>query len=63
MVGYVTSGSPSPSLGGNIAMGYVRSELAKYGTKVLLRVRDKRVEATVCKLPFIPCKYYVRKDK
>ncbi|KDR19910.1 aminomethyltransferase, mitochondrial [Zootermopsis nevadensis] len=63
IVGYVTSGCPSPSLGGNIAMGYVRSELAKSGTKVLLRVRDKRVEATVCKLPFVTSKYYVRQDK
>jgi aminomethyltransferase len=62
IVGYVTSGCPSPSLGGNIAMGYVRSELAKSGTKLLLKVRDKRVEATVCKLPFVPSKYYVRQD-
>lgn len=60
IVGYITSGCPSPSLGGNIAMGYVRSELAKSGTKVLLKVREKRVEATVCKLPFVPSKYYVR---
>jgi aminomethyltransferase len=61
IVGYVTSGCPSPSLGGNIAMGYVRSELAKSGTKVLLAVRDKHVEATVCTLPFVPSKYYVRR--
>lgn len=61
IVGYVTSGCPSPSLGCNIAMGYVRSELAKSGTKVLLAVRDKRVEATVCTLPFVPSKYYVRR--
>jgi aminomethyltransferase len=63
IVGYITSGCPSPSLGGNIAMGYVRSEMAKAGTKVLLKVREKRVEATVCKLPFVPSKYYVRKSK
>jgi aminomethyltransferase len=61
-IGYVTSGCPSPSLGGNIAMGYVRSEMAKSGTKVLLKVREKRVEATVCKLPFVPSKYYVKKS-
>ena len=63
IIGYVTSGSPSPSLGGNIAMGYVRTEMSKPGTKVLLKVRDKRVEGTVCKLPFVPTKYYARKDK
>ncbi|KAJ9578120.1 hypothetical protein L9F63_025021, partial [Diploptera punctata] len=63
IVGYITSGSPSPSLGGNIAMGYVRTEMSKIGTKVLLKVRDKRVEGIVCKLPFVPTKYYIRKDK
>ncbi|PSN46754.1 Aminomethyltransferase [Blattella germanica] len=61
IIGYITSGCPSPSLGGNVAMGYVRTEMAKPGTKVLLKVRDKRVEGTVCKLPFVPSKYYVRR--
>lgn len=61
IIGYITSGSPSPSLGGNIAMGYVRTEMSKPGTKVLLKVRDKRVEGTVCKLPFVPTKYYMRR--
>ena len=61
IVGYVTSGCPSPSLGCNVAMGYVRSELAKSGTKVLLAVRDKRVEATVCAMPFVPSKYYFKR--
>jgi aminomethyltransferase len=60
-VGYVSSGCPSPSLGCNVAMGYVRSEMAKSGTKVLLAVRDKRVEATVCAMPFVPSKYYMKR--
>ncbi|XP_066993333.1 aminomethyltransferase, mitochondrial [Anabrus simplex] len=62
-VGHVTSGCPSPSLGCNIAMGYVQSPVAKAGTKVRLEVRGKTVDAEVVKLPFVPSRYYTRGDK
>lgn len=58
-VGEVTSGCPSPTLGVNIAMGYVESSLSKAGTKVKLLVRKREVEAEVVKMPFVPAKYYV----
>ena len=58
-VGEVTSGCPSPTLGLNIAMGYVESPLAKPGTKVKLLVRRREVEAEVVKMPFLPAKYFM----
>lgn len=57
-VGEVTSGCPSPTLGVNVAMGYVKDEFKKPGTKVDLRVRDKVYSAEISKMPFVPSKYY-----
>ena len=54
------AGCPSPTLGGgtNVAMGYVRTALAKPGTPLLLGVRSRRVDTTVTKMPFVPSNYY-----
>ncbi|KAG8306975.1 hypothetical protein J6590_034518 [Homalodisca vitripennis] len=60
-VGKVTSGCPSPSLGLNIAMGYVDASLAVPGTKLQIKVRDTIIPVSVCKLPFIPSNYYTKK--
>ena len=57
-VGNITSGSPSPSLKQNIAMGYVQKDLAKLGTKVKVSVRGELHDATIAKMPFVPHKYY-----
>lgn len=57
-IGEVTSGSPSPSLGGNVAMGYVSEEFKKVGTKVELKIRDKFYTAEVAKMPFTKAGYY-----
>lgn len=59
-VGEVTSGCPSPSLGqnSNISMAYVPAALSKAGTKLEVNVRNKIVEATVSKMPFVPTNYY-----
>lgn len=57
-LGRVTSGIPSPSLGGNIAMAYVPQEHSAAGTRVQLEVRGRRLEATVVKMPFVPSRYY-----
>ncbi len=51
-VGVVTSGSPSPTLGKNIGLAYVPSELAAVGTVLGVRIRDKVVDAVVVKTPF-----------
>ncbi|KAL3271010.1 hypothetical protein HHI36_021511 [Cryptolaemus montrouzieri] len=59
-LGEVTSGCPGPSLGKNVAMGYVSTENSKVGTKVLLKIRDKLYEGVVTKMPFVPSRYYVK---
>lgn len=58
-IGFVTSGTYGPSVNGSIAMGYVKYDFTKYGTKILLEVRGKKHEAIVAELPFYK-KNYVR---
>jgi len=50
--GVVTSGSPSPTLGKNIALAYVSPALAATGTTLLVEVRTQRVKAKVVETPF-----------
>lgn len=57
-VGVVTSGMPSPTLGKNIAMGYLKDGLHKVGTEVAVVVRGKPRRAVVTKMPFVSTKYY-----
>ena len=64
IIGKVTSGCPSPSLKlANIGMGYVESAFAKVGTKVVVNVRNRTVDAEVVKMPFVPAKYYKGKKQ
>ncbi|KAB7497682.1 Aminomethyltransferase, mitochondrial [Armadillidium nasatum] len=58
VIGEVTSGCPSPSLGKNIAMAYVPSNFSKPGTELFVKVRNKVVPATVTKMPFVKCNYH-----
>ena len=58
VIGTVTSGCPSPTLGKNIAMGYVRSPLHKAGTAVEIMVRGKPRKAEVVKMPFVKSRYW-----
>lgn len=57
-IGEITSGCPSPSLGGNVAMGYVKESFKKVHTKVDLKIRDKFHATEISKMPFIPANYY-----
>jgi len=57
-VGHVTSGSFSPSLGQPIAMALINRDAANLGHKLYARVRDRQIEVTVSKLPFIPHRYH-----
>lgn len=54
VVGRVTSGAPSPTLGKSIALGYVPRELSEIGQRISVRIRKNDVEADVVKLPFLP---------
>ena len=58
VLGRITSGCPSPSLGRNIAMGYVRNGYHKAGTEVGVVVRGKRRRAEVVKMPFVETRYW-----
>lgn len=52
LLGEVTSGALSPTLGHPIAMAYVAPSSAAAGTAVFLDVRGTRIPATVTALPF-----------
>lgn len=53
VIGEITSGTMSPSLGYPIALGYVSKEFAKVDGKIYLNIRNKMVEGTIVKLPFL----------
>ncbi|KAG2012054.1 aminomethyltransferase [Coprinopsis cinerea AmutBmut pab1-1] len=57
-IGVVTSGIPSPTLGKNIAMGYVKNGLHKKGTELQVDVRNRLRKAVVTPLPFVKANYY-----
>jgi aminomethyltransferase len=62
VIGAVTSGGPSPTLGRNIAMGYVPPKFAELGTELKVIVRSKPAAAEVIAMPFVAQRYY-RKPK
>jgi len=57
-IGTVTSGIPSPTIGKNIAMGYVKSGFHKKGTEVEIDVRNKLRKAIITPMPFIKPNYW-----
>jgi len=52
IVGVITSGTWSPSLGHAVALGYVPPTMAKPGTELLVQVRGRQVAACVVRRPF-----------
>lgn len=53
LIGRVTSGTQSPTLGRAVGMGYVMSEFAPIDNEIFIEVRDKLLKARVSKLPFV----------
>jgi aminomethyltransferase len=51
-IGMVTSGSPSPTLGKNIALAYVPPALSAIGTIICVEIRGQRCKAQVVATPF-----------
>lgn len=51
-IGALTSGSPGPTVGKNIGMGYVEAAQAVAGQQVYIDIRGKRVAAQIVGLPF-----------
>ncbi|MCB4797758.1 glycine cleavage system aminomethyltransferase GcvT [Neotamlana laminarinivorans] len=52
IIGNVTSGTMSPSLGKGIGLGYVPTVFADVNSKINIQIRKKTIPATVVKLPF-----------
>lgn len=52
VIGEVTSGTQSPSLGKAIGMGYVQTSFAPMDTEIFVIVRDRPLKAKVVKIPF-----------
>lgn len=59
-IGRITSGLPAPTVGQNIAMGYIATAngLNKKGSQVFVEVRKKMRKAEVVGMPFIKPGYY-----
>ena len=51
-IGTVTSGSPSPTLGKNIALAYVPPSLSAVGTMICVEIRGQKCKAQVVATPF-----------
>lgn len=52
VVGHVTSGAPSPTLGRPIALAYVTPEVSAVGTRLAVDVRGRAEDVEVIALPF-----------
>jgi aminomethyltransferase len=53
VIGVITSGTQSPSLGKAIGLGYINTAFTSLDTLVYIQVRDKQLKAKVVKVPFI----------
>ena len=51
-IGVITSGSPSPTLGKNIALAYVPPALSATGTSIYVEIRSQKAKARVVPTPF-----------
>jgi aminomethyltransferase len=53
IIGHVTSGTQSPTLGKGIGLGFVPTSMSKVGTEIFVKVRDRLLKAVVAKVPFV----------
>ena len=51
-IGYVTSGTMSPSLKKGIGMGYIMQHQSSVGNIIFIKIRDKKIKAQIVKRPF-----------
>jgi aminomethyltransferase len=57
-VGRICSAAYGSSVGGPIAMAFIKRELGEPGTKLKVEVRDKLLPVNVTRMPFSPQRYY-----
>lgn len=59
-IGTVSSGTFSPILKKAIGMAYIQSEFvkSKVGDQPSVKIRNKNVNITIAKMPFVETKYY-----
>lgn len=57
-IGEVTSGTFSPVLKKAVSMAYVETAHSKVGTPVKLEVRQKMINGSITKMPFVPTRYF-----
>jgi len=60
VIGKVTSGTLSPTVGVGIAMGYVPPEFSSEGEVLKIKIRDRFTKAQVVKFPFFDTQLYGR---
>lgn len=60
-IGYVTTGSYSPTLKKNIGLALIESDYAKEGTEIGVVVRNKNIKAVIIKKPFYTKKYKINR--
>lgn len=53
VIGKVTSGTQSPSLGKAIGMGYVETSHAVQGQSLFIHIRNQKLKAVIVKIPFV----------
>jgi aminomethyltransferase len=51
-IGVCTSGSPGPTIGKNIGLGYLEAAATAVGTHFLVDCRGKSIDAIVVRTPF-----------
>jgi aminomethyltransferase len=55
-IGYVTSGTHSPSLDAAIGIGYVHPDFSSVGSEFTIDIRGKKIRAQTCPTPFYSAK-------
>jgi len=55
-IGIVTSGTQSPTLNKAIGLAYIRRDMAKIGTEILINIRNRMMKASIVKTPFVDSK-------
>ena len=53
IIGTVTSGTQSPSLGKAVGLGYVENKYAAIDSEIYISIRNTLLKAKVVKVPFV----------